>query len=139
MLNSDGVIETDLTVVCISENHYRVIGAAATRERDKFHIKKHINQNIKLTDVTDDHVCLGIFGPKSRELMKDISGEDFSNDNLKFGHSKNIKIENSNVWVQRLSYVGEVGYELYINNSEAKLIFNKIIDIGKKFNLSFHK
>ena len=136
MLNSDGGIETDLTVVCISENHYRVIGAAATRERDKFHIKKHINQNIKLTDVTDDHVCLGIFGPKSRELMKDISGEDFSNDNLRFGHSKNIKIENSNVWVQRLSYVGEVGYELYINNSEAKLIFNKIIDIGKKFNLS---
>ncbi len=136
MLNSDGGIETDLTVVCISENHYRVIGAAATRERDKFHIKKHINQNIELTDVTDDYVCLGIFGPKSRELMKDISGEDFSNDNLRFGHSKNIKIENSNVWVQRLSYVGEVGYELYINNSEAKLIFNKITDIGKKFNLS---
>ena len=136
MLNSDGGIETDLTVICISENHYRVIGAAATRERDKFHIKKHINQNIELTDVTDDYVCLGIFGPKSRELMKDISGEDFSNDNFRFGHSKNIKIENSNVWVQRLSYVGEVGYELYINNSEAKLIFNKIIDIGKKFNLT---
>ncbi len=136
MLNSDGGIETDLTVVCISENHYRVIGSATTRERDKFHIKKHINQNIRLTDVTDDYVCLGIFGPKSRELMKDISGEDFSNDNFSFGHSKNIKIENSNVWVQRLSYVGEVGYELYINNSEAKLIFNKIIDIGKKFNLS---
>ncbi len=136
MLNSDGGIETDLTVVCISENHYRVIGAAATRERDKFHIKKHINQNIELTDVTDDYVCLGIFGPKSRELMKDISGEDFSNDNFKFGHSKNLKIENNDVWVQRLSYVGEVGYELYINNSKAKLIFKKIIDIGKKFNLS---
>ncbi len=136
MLNSDGGIETDLTVVCISENHYRVIGAAATRERDKFHIKKHINQNIKLTDVTDDHVCLGIFGPKSRELMKDISGEDFSNNNFRFGHSKNIKIENNDVWVQRLSYVGEVGYELYINNSEAKLIFNKITELGKKFNLS---
>ena len=130
MLNSDGGIETDLTVICISENHYRVIGAAATRERDKFHIKKHINQNIELTDVTDDYVCLGIFGPKSRELMKDISGEDFSNDNFRFGHSKNLKIENNDVWVQRLSYVGEVGYELYINNSEAKLIFNKIIDIG---------
>ncbi|MDA9717797.1 sarcosine dehydrogenase, partial [Candidatus Pelagibacter sp.] len=136
MLNSDGGIETDLTVVCISENHYRLIGAAATRERDKFHIKKHINQNIRLTDVTDDYVCLGIFGPKSRELMKDISGEDFSSDNLSFGNSKNIKIGNSNVWVQRLSYVGEIGYELYINNSEAKLIFNKIIDIGKKFSLS---
>ena len=55
---------------------------------------------------------MGIFGPKSRELMKDISGEDFSNDKLRFGNSKNIKIKNINVWVQRLSYVGELGYEL---------------------------
>ena len=51
----------------------------------------------------------GIFGPKSRELMRDISGEDFSNDQLRFGYSKNIKIENLDVWVQRLSYVGELG------------------------------
>ena len=47
-----------------------------------------------------------------------------------------ILIENKDVWVQRLSYVGEVGYELYIKYSEAKLIFNKIIEIGKKYNLS---
>ena len=60
MLNSDGGIETDLTVVCISENHFRIIGAAATRERDKFHIKKHIGQNIKLTDVAN---CSGIIIP----------------------------------------------------------------------------
>ncbi len=136
MLNSDGGIETDLTIVCISENHYRIIGAAATRERDKFHIKKHINQNIELTDITDDYVCIGIFGPKSRELMEDISSEDFSNDKLKFGCSKNIKIENIDVWVQRLSYVGEVGYELYINKPEAKLVFNKVTELGKKVNLS---
>ena len=136
MLNSDGGIETDLTVVCISENYFRIIGAAATRERDKFHIKKHIDQNIEFKDVTDDYVCIGIFGPKSRELMRDISGEDFSNYKLRFGYSTNIKIENKNVWVQRLSYVGEVGYEPYINNPDAKLIFNKITELGKKFNLS---
>ena len=136
MLNLDGGIETDLTVVCISENHFRIIGAAATRERDKFHIKNHITSNIELTDVTDEYVCLGMFGPKSRELMNEISNDDFSNENFKFGCSKNVSIENKDVWVQRLSYVGEIGYELYIKFNEAKLIFDKIIDIGKKYNLS---
>ncbi len=136
MLNLDGGIETDLTVVCISEKHFRIIGGAATRERDKFHIKKHINPNIELTDVTDEYVCLGVFGPKSRKLMNEISNDDFSNENFRFGCSKNVSIENKGVWVQRLSYVGEVGYELYIKFTEAKLIFDKIIDIGKKYNLS---
>ncbi len=136
MLNSDAGIETDLTVICLGENHYRIIGAAATRERDKFHINKHINENINLIDVTDDFVCLGLFGPKSRELMKDIAKEDFSNEKLKFGQSKNIYIQNKDVWVQRLSYVGEVGYELYIKNLDAKMIFNKIVEVGKKYNLS---
>ena len=136
MLNSDGGIETDLTVVCLSDDHYRIIGAAATRERDKFHIKKHLGSNVELIDVTDDYVCLGLFGPKSRELIQEISGDDFSNEKLKFGYSKNILIENKNVWVQRLSYVGEIGYELYIKISDAKLIFNKIIEVGKKYNIS---
>ena len=136
MLNSDGGIETDLTVVCLSDNHYRIIGAAATRERDKFHIKKHLVSNVELIDVTDDYVCLGLFGPKSRVLIQEISGDDFSNEKLKFGYSKNILIENKNVWVQRLSYVGEIGYELYIKIFDAKLIFNKIIEVGKKYNIS---
>jgi len=136
MLNSDGGIETDLTVVCLSDNHYRIMGAAATRERDKFHIKKHLVSDVELIDVTDDYVCLGLFGPKSRVLIQEISGDDFSNEKLKFGYSKNILIENKNVWVQRLSYVGEIGYELYIKIFDAKLIFNKIIEVGKKYNIS---
>ena len=78
----------------VSDNHYRIIGAAATRERDKFHIKKYISKNIELTDVTDEYVCLGLFGPKSRDLMEVISEDSFSNDKLKFGNSKNILIEN---------------------------------------------
>ena len=46
MLNSDGGIETDLTIVAIDENHFRIISSAATRERDKHHIKKHLNKDI---------------------------------------------------------------------------------------------
>ncbi len=136
MLNEDGGIETDLTVVCIKDDHYRIITAAANREHDKFHIEKHLSENIKIYDCTDDFCVLGVFGPKSRDLMKDLSNDDYSNENFKFGTSKYIKINETKVWAQRLSYVGELGYELYIKKDKAKEIYNLIINSGKKFQLS---
>ena len=136
MLNEGAGIETDLTVVCIDKNHFRLISSAAVRTHDKTHIQKNLSKDIEFKDVTDDLICLGVFGPKSRELLSQISNEDFSNDNFKFGTSKNIKLGSTNVWVQRLSYVGELGYEIYAKSENANKIYNLIIDIGKKFNLS---
>ncbi len=136
MLNADGGIEVDLTVVCIGKNHYRIISSAATRERDKFHIKKHLSEDVELKDVTDDYNVFGLFGPKSRLLMQKLSDTDFSNENFKFGNSKNVIINKTEVWVQRLSYVGELGYELYVRNTESKNIYEQIIKMGKSFNLS---
>ena len=97
MLNPDGGIETDLTVICIEKNYFRIVSSAANREHDKFHILKHISKDVELIDVTDDYVCLGVFGPKSRELMSDISNENFANEKFRFGCSKNILIENKDV------------------------------------------
>jgi 4-methylaminobutanoate oxidase (formaldehyde-forming) len=136
MLNIDGGIETDLTVICLDKNYFRIISSAATRERDKFHIKKHLAKDLHLKDVTDDYCTLGLFGPKSRNLLSKLSNDNFSNSNFKFGIGKLTTINSKDVWVQRLSYVGELGFELYIKNSEAKDIYNLIIKEGKIFNLS---
>ena len=136
MLNKDGGIETDLTVVCLDHNYFRIISSAATRERDKFHIKKHLSDGIEIQDVTDDYCVFGVFGPKSRMLMEDLSNDDFNNLNFKFANSKLISIDDVKIWTQRLSYVGELGYELYIKNQDAKKIYEKLIEKGKKFNLS---
>ena len=136
MLNEDGGIETDLTVVCLKENNYRIITAAANREHDKFHIEKHLSKNIKLLDVTDDYCVLGVFGPKSRDLMQELSSDDYSNENFKFGTAKYVKINESKVWTQRLSYVGELGYELYIEKDNAREIYNLIVSKGKKYQIS---
>ena len=89
----------------------------------KSHILKHLSKDLEFKDVTDELVCLGIFGPKSRDLLSKISKEDLSNENFKFGTSKNIKLASINVWAQRLSYVGELGYELYIQNENGKEIY----------------
>ena len=136
MLNKDGGIETDLTIVCLDENYFRIISSAATRERDKFHIKKHISEDIQLKDVTDDYCVFGLFGPKSRVLMQKLTNEDLSNEKFKFATSKYFKINGIKIWTQRLSYVGELGYELYVKKKEAKKIYIKITEEGKNFNIS---
>jgi 4-methylaminobutanoate oxidase (formaldehyde-forming) len=136
MLNKDGGIETDLTVVCLGKNYFRIITSAANREHDKFHILKHLSKEVDFKDVTDEITCLGVFGPKSRSLMSRLSKEDLSNENFKFGTGKKITIKDKEVWAQRLSYVGELGWELYIKMNEAREIYNLIIETGKEFNLS---
>jgi len=136
MLNKDGGIETDLTVVCLEKNYFRIITSAANREHDKFHILKHLSKSVQLKDVTDEIACLGVFGPKSRALMSKLSKDDLSNENFKFGNGKKIIINDKEIWAQRLSYVGELGWELYIKMNEAKEIYNLIIKIGKEFKLS---
>jgi len=136
MLNEGAGIETDLTVVSLDKNHFRIISSAATKTHDKSHILKYLSKDVEFKDVTDELVCLGIFGPKSRDLLEKISGEDLSNKKFKFGTAKNIKFGPVNVWTQRLSYVGELGYELYIKNDNAHDIYNLILDTGKKFKIS---
>ena len=136
MLNEAGGIEVDLTVICIETNHFRVISSAATRTHDKAHIVKHLSSDLEFKDITDDLVCLGIFGPKSRNLISKISNDDFTNETFKFGTGKFVTIAYKKVWIQRLSYVGELGFEIYIDNKDAKEIYQLIVEEGKNHNLS---
>ncbi len=136
MLNEDGGIETDLTVVCIDKNHFRVVSSAATRERDKFHILKYLSEDVKFSDVTEEICCLGLFGPKSRNMIQKISSDDFTSENFKFGTGKNINIQDIKVWAQRISYVGELGFELYVNKDDAVDLYKILINEGKNFDLS---
>ena len=136
MLNEAGGIEADLTIIYIDRNHFRIISSAATRTHDKAHILKHLSPNLEFKDITDDLVCLGIFGPKSRNLISKISNDDFNKENFKFGYGKFVTLNSKKVWAQRLSYVGELGFELYIENKDAKEIYKLIIEEGKNHNLS---
>ena len=136
MLNEGAGIETDLTIACIAKNHFRIISSASVRTHDKAHILKHLSEDIEFKDVTDELICLGVFGPKSRKLLSEITNEDLSNESFKFGTSKNIKLGSINVWAQRLSYVGELGFELYVKNIYGKDLYNLILTTGKNFNIT---
>jgi len=135
MLNNDGGIESDLTVVCLDKNHFRIVSSAAVRNRDKHHILKHLDSKIEFKDVTEEHACLGLFGPKSRGLMTEIAGDYFKTKDFPFATGKNITIEGVKIWAQRLSYVGELGWELYIPTQESKKVYKIIVKAGKKYQL----
>ena len=74
MLNPNGGIEADLTVTCIEKNNFRVISGAAVRTHDKKHILSNLKFDVEFNDITEEFVCLGIFGPKSRELLTELVG-----------------------------------------------------------------
>ena len=135
MLNTKGGIEADLTVVCIDDNKFRIVTGSGVRTHDKKHILNHIDSSVNLKDITDDYACFGIFGPKSRELLTEIFGDHFSNDDFKFSTGKKIIKNKIDLWFQRISYVGELGWEIYIPVEKSKKIYELIINLEKKFSL----
>ena len=137
MLNSSGGIEADLTVSCLKKNYFRIICPALARSHNKSHILKNIIKDIKFKDVTDDFSCIGIFGPNSRKFLTFLFGDFFSKENFPFGRGRYLNIFDTKVWFQRLSFIGELGWEIYIPIKKTNIFFNKIKKIGKKFNLTY--
>ena len=137
MLNQSGGIEADVTISCLKENYFRVICPAFARIHNKSHILKNINKKIIFNDVTNKFSCIGIFGPNSRTFLTKLFGEYFSQEQFPFARGKYLNINKIKIWFQRLSFVGELGWEIYIPIKKTKVIFNKIYKLGKTFKLSY--
>ena len=137
MLNQSGGIEADVTISCLKENYFRVVCPALARVHNKTHILRNTSQEIKFKDVTENYACLGIFGPNSRNFLSALIGNFFSNEDFPFAMGKYIKFFDVKIWFQRLSFVGELGWELYIPIKNSKNIFNRIEALGKKYNLCY--
>ena len=135
MLNKNGGIEADLTVTCLTEHKFRIITGSSVREHNKKHIRKFLGKNVQFKDITDDYSCFGFFGPKSRDLLTKIFGNEFTNDQFSFSSGKFLYFDGLSIWFQRLSYVGELGWELYIPINSAKKMYEIIIKEGENFNL----
>ena len=135
MLNQYGGIEADLTVTCIDKNVYRVISGSAVRTHDKHHILSHLDKSVSFIDITDDYACFGIFGPKSRKLLEELIGNEFESSSFPFGSGKFLELNGVSIWFQRLSYVGELGWELYVPMKNAKNIYNVINETGTSYQL----
>jgi len=137
-LNGRGGIEADLTVTRLAERSFLVVTAAAAQRRDLAWLQRHIGGDAACAavDVTSGLPMLSLMGPKSRALLEALSGEDLSNEALPFGWSRELEIGYARVRASRITYVGELGYELYIPAEFAAHVFETIARAGAAFNLA---
>ncbi|MDP2737509.1 MAG: FAD-dependent oxidoreductase [Pseudorhodobacter sp.] len=128
MLNPRGGIESDLTVTRLSETAYLMVVPGATLQRDLAWLRRHVGDAFAvITDVTAAEAVLCVMGPKSRDLLAAVSPNDFSNAAHPFGTAREIEIGMGLARAHRVTYVGELGWELYVSTDQACHVFEELI------------
>ena len=137
-LNERGGIEADLTVTRLAENKFLVVTGAAPQTRDMAWLKRHTpsDAHCVATDITSGLPMIAVMGPKSRALLEKLSGADLSNAAFPFGTSKELEIGYARVRASRITYVGELGWELYIPAEFTAHVFEVLQEAGKDFGLT---
>jgi len=128
-LNERGGIEADVTVTRLDERSFLVISAAADTQRDRAWLERHIaaDAHVTITDVTSGWAVLNVQGPRSRDLLARLSPDDFSNAAFPFGTSREIELGYAIVRASRVTYVGELGWELYVPAEMAEHIYETVV------------
>jgi len=137
MLNERGAYESDLTVTRLSESEYLMVSSAATTERDKHHITSRMPPGARaaLVDVTSAYAVFGVMGPRSRDLLAALSGDDFSDAAFPFRASREVSLGYFTVRATRITYVGELGWELYVPAEFAVGVYELLVAAGAEFGL----
>lgn len=135
-LNYRGGIEADVTVTRLSETAYLVVTPAATRLADQTWLERHKGErNVVITDVTAGEGCLAVMGPRAREVLQAVSPADFSNDVNPFGTAQEIEIGMGLARAHRVTYVGELGWEIYMSADMAGHVFETLWEAGQDHGL----
>ncbi|MEM6563053.1 MAG: FAD-dependent oxidoreductase [Pseudomonadota bacterium] len=135
-LNNGGGIEADVTVTRLSETAFLVVTPAATRLADQTWMQRHIGAfNVVITDVTAGEGVLAIMGPNARSLLQKVSPADFSNDANPFGTAQEIELGMGLARVHRVTYVGELGWEVYVPCDMAAHAFEVLHEAGQDLGL----
>jgi 4-methylaminobutanoate oxidase (formaldehyde-forming) len=134
-LNDRAGIEADVTVTRLSETCYLVVTPAATRLADQTWMMRHKGAfNVVITDVTAGEGVLAVMGPNARKLLERVSPNDFSNANNPFGTAQNIELGMGLARVHRVTYVGELGWEVYVGADMAGHAFETLWEAAQSFN-----
>ena len=133
-LNRKGGIESDVTVTRVAGNEFRIISGTSFVAGDLGWTRLHQpdDGSVVIEDVTDRLGCLGLWGPRAREVLRSVSQTDVSNAAFPYMTGRSVDIQGAEVWAQRISYVGELGWELYIASVDALRVFDALMAAGQK-------
>lgn len=136
-LNENAGIEADVTVTRLAETSYLVVTISTSQRRDFAWLRRHVPADAKvfIRDISSGLPMLALMGPKSRALLQAVSPTDFSNEGFPFGTSKEIDLGYARVRASRVTFVGELGWEIYMPAEFAAHVFDRITQAGEPFGL----
>ncbi|KAA1421847.1 FAD-dependent oxidoreductase [Nocardioides humilatus] len=132
LLNARGTYESDVTVTRLAPDEYLVVSSAATTERDQDHLRRNLPDGsaVAVVDVTSSYAVLGVMGPRSRDLLSRLTGADLSGTAFPFGTSREIDLGHATVRATRITYVGELGWELSVPTEFAVGVHEDLMAAG---------
>jgi len=136
-LNAGGTLEADLTVTRLGEERYWVVASDTAHRHVETWMRRHTAPDMHafVTDVTSGYAQLNVQGPRSRELLQSVTSADLSNESFPFRCAGEIDIGFARVLCIRITYLGELGYELYIPTEQALHVYDRLVAAGEAFGL----
>jgi len=136
MLTPKGKLYGDLTVACLNDNKFIVFGSGVVQEMHRRWFESHLkNFNVVYKNRSDDFHGLAISGPKSRDLLQKLVRENISNENFKFRDVREMYVAGVPAIVNRISFTGELGYEVYVAPHFQLKLYEEMETVGKEFSL----
>jgi len=138
MLNAHGTYEADITVTRLSAEEFLLVSSAASTERDQDHIRRRMPAGLHATlvDVTSQYAVYGVMGPRSRDLLTRLTRSPLDDESFPFGTSREIDLGYATVRATRITYVGELGWELYVPAEFAVGAYEDLVAAGADLGLA---
>jgi len=132
MLNRRGGIEAEITVMRLDSDRFLIVGGAASRFKDYYWLRRHLDAalQVRIDDVTENFAVVGLMGPGSRKLLQELGDIDFGDSAFPFSSLSRVNIGDCDLLAVRLSFVGELGWELYIPSARAATLMETILRVG---------
>ena len=133
----DGGVWCEMTLTRLAEEHYLLITAAAAKWHDFQWLEQHLPEthSMTLSDITDDYGTLVVAGPRSREVMQQLSNVDMSNESFRWLSAQDISLAGIAVRALRVNYVGELGWELHVRTEDHLALYDALWEAGEAFDM----
>ncbi len=137
MLNQKGGIECDLTVARLADDCFYLVTGTGFATHDFDWITRQIAPGLdaQLVDVTSAHAVLSLMGPEARQVLEKLTRDDISNAGFPFGHARGLSVAGAQVLALRVSYVGELGWEMHIPVEFAATVYTALMQAGATFGI----
>lgn len=138
MLTDDGFIETELTITRLGDNHFYLLSGAVMEQHDYDWLQQHIlaDEDVEVTNVTDDRGILVVTGPRSRDVLSQLTESDLSNAAFPWLTGQQIEVAGVALRALRVSYAGELGWELHHPMADMQALYSRIMDVGAAFGIA---